>query len=391
MPDLQPQATQRNRIKLLILALEAKGGGGISGIVRLQAKQLSKTMDVTLVARSALKDRFDTFQTVEVPTLGFVSLHRIGHVFREWWASRRLIAVALSQHRERQFDVAIFHTHTLAALGARKLRKLGARTVLVAHADIRKRPAGTYDPLLTLLYRWSNPRAYKRVDRVIALSGDYATLAREDAGNYQRVRVIPCPITGPWPAVPKTQSRALKPGSPVRIGFAGRLAIEKGLETLFRSINTMRMAGLDCRLSLAGAGPLRSTLDRLSRDLGLSEAVEFLGWLSEDRLASFYDSLDLFCLPSISENQGLVAQEALLHGVPVVATKVGALPEVVRPGLDGELCEPHSVEGLVGALRTAIHRLEKGGYRVPDPRWMERFSPAGHTRAVSDLIEELVT
>lgn len=370
-----------------MVGLDADAPGSVSGIVRRQAELLAARFDVTLVARS-IPLRPETYRAVTVAAPTFHVLRRFSHVAREWVASRALVRATLALDARTPLDVVVFHTHTLAALGARALAARGTRTVLVAHSDIRKRPSGAYDPLLTRLYRWSNPAAYRRVDRVVALSRDFAEVARSDARGAGAVVEIPCPVAGPWPAVP--HRAAVEPGAALRLGFAGRLAIEKGLPFLLLAFERLAAERPGCRLLLAGDGNLRGELESRVRDRALGARVEFLGWRSGAELERFYREIDLLCLPSISENQGVAAQEALLRGVPVVASKVGGLSDSIRPGLDGELCAPADAGSLYDALRRATATLAASGYTVPDPEWMERFSPAGHLRAFGQLIEGLV-
>jgi glycosyltransferase involved in cell wall biosynthesis len=377
--------TGSQRRRVAVVGLDAAAPGSVPGIARWQAELLAEEFDVTLLARSV--PAAESYRAVSVPTPSFVGLHRFGHVARELWASRRLRSAIFAEHRARSLDVVIFHTHTLAALCGPALAAAGVRSILVAHADIRLRPAGAYDPLLTRLYRWSNPRSYRRVDRVIALSTEYARLAREGLDRPDRVRVIPCPVDGPWAG----RERPARTGvAPVRIGYAGRLSVEKGLPSLIDAIAEIARGGLELRLGIAGDGALREPLTRQALDVPPAGSVTLHGWLSGAELETFYEELDLFCQPSISETQGLAVLEALLRRVPVVASRVGGLADAIRPGLDGELCEPGDTASLVAALRRAIARLGEGGYRVPDLEWMERYSPRGHQRAVSELIRELI-
>jgi N-acetyl-alpha-D-glucosaminyl L-malate synthase BshA len=97
-------------------------------------------------------------------------------------------------------------------------------------------------------------------------------------------------------------------------------------------------------LLMIGDGPERDDAEREARDLGVSEDVKFLGRL--DSVASLLRTSDLFLLPSQSESFGLAALEAMACGVPVVATRAGGLPEVVRDGINGILEPVGSVEAM---------------------------------------------
>lgn len=223
----------------------------------------------------------------------------------------------------------------------------------------------------------------------MALCREYRELVASDVSASKCIVEIPCPVSGPWPAVQRV-SRRPPAGEPLRVGFAGRLAAEKGLDLLLDALAQLAASGVALRLDLAGDGPLRRSLEARAAESGLAASVRFLGWLERQELGDFYRSIDLFCLPSTSENQGIAAQEALLRGTPVVAARIGGLADTIRPGLDGELSAAGDSSSLAAALERARARLLAEGYRVPDPEWMERFSPDAHRRALGALIVNLV-
>lgn len=111
-------------------------------------------------------------------------------------------------------------------------------------------------------------------------------------------------------------------------------------------------AGLPCRLELVGDGPDRASTQALVRTLGLEQDVCFHG--ERDDLADLYGASDVFLLPSESESFGLAALEAMACGVPVVASEVGGIPEVVIDGETGFLAEVGDVAGMVDAVRRLL-------------------------------------
>ncbi len=100
-------------------------------------------------------------------------------------------------------------------------------------------------------------------------------------------------------------------------------------------------------LVMVGDGPDRIDAEQEARRLGVSDSVYFLGKL--DSVAPLLASADLFLLPTSSESFGLSALEALATGVPVIGARAGGLPEVVRDGVTGALCEVGDVEGMAAA------------------------------------------
>ncbi|TNF37960.1 MAG: N-acetyl-alpha-D-glucosaminyl L-malate synthase BshA [Deltaproteobacteria bacterium] len=137
--------------------------------------------------------------------------------------------------------------------------------------------------------------------------------------------------------------------------------------SVFERVNAVRPA----RLLMIGDGPDRSSVEARVRTLGLHPRVRFLGRQSE-----FVEALrecDVFLLPSRSESFGVAALEAMACGVPVVASRVGGLPEVVTPGETGELVACGDVDGMARAA------LEI----VSDPRRRERLGATAREHALT--------
>jgi glycosyltransferase involved in cell wall biosynthesis len=138
------------------------------------------------------------------------------------------------------------------------------------------------------------------------------------------------------------------PDEGVVIGYAGRLIPGKGCDDLIGALR--RDETEHCRLRIAGLGPERGRLERLSVSLAVSDRVEFVGLVTD--MSCFWAECDLAAVPSNAfvESFGLVAVEAMAGGKPVVATRNGALPEVVAEGETGTLVPPGDVPRLAAAL-----------------------------------------
>ena len=105
--------------------------------------------------------------------------------------------------------------------------------------------------------------------------------------------------------------------------------------------------GRVCFLTL-GEGELRSGLEALSAELGIAEAVRFLGWRPD--VASVIEACDIFCLPSLNEGMGKAIVEAMAMGKPVIASDVGGIPDLVVPGENGILVPPGDSDALAEAI-----------------------------------------
>jgi glycosyltransferase involved in cell wall biosynthesis len=133
------------------------------------------------------------------------------------------------------------------------------------------------------------------------------------------------------------------------VGWAGRLVPGKGVEDLIAAADVARQR-VKLRLRIAGEGPLRPRLEQQARSLGMNGVVGFEGEVVD--MASFWRSCDVGTTPSSSlpESFGMSAAEAMACGCPVVASRLGALPEVVADGQTGFLYEPRDIGALASAL-----------------------------------------
>lgn len=146
--------------------------------------------------------------------------------------------------------------------------------------------------------------------------------------------------------------------------IAARLHPEKGYEYLFQSLPELKRR-LDRRLLLlvAGKGPFEESYRQMVRSLECEDDVRFLGFRND--VADLMAAADLFVLPSVAEAFGLVLAESLYLGTPVVATRVGGIPEIVDDGVDGMLVPPADsralAEAIAGLLRDGDTRQRMAG------------------------------
>jgi glycosyltransferase involved in cell wall biosynthesis len=198
-----------------------------------------------------------------------------------------------------------------------------------------------------------------------------------EAGVYpDRLRHIPHFVDCSVPA----KHRA---GGPVV--FAGRLAPEKGVDTL---IEAAGLAGI--HLQIAGDGPERDSLVALAaeRAPGL---VRFLGRLPKAAVAELVRTAAVVAVPSRwFENQPMTVLEAFAAAVPVVASDLGGLSELIDPGVDGDLVPPDDPDGLAAALEGFLRRPQVALAMGANARAKARreFDPARHLARLTTLYEE---
>jgi glycosyltransferase involved in cell wall biosynthesis len=147
----------------------------------------------------------------------------------------------------------------------------------------------------------------------------------------------------------------------------GRLSQEKGHLLLLEAVARLAREIVDLRLTLVGDGPMRPTLERRMAELGLEKVVRITGLLGAEEVRRQLRAAQAFVLPSFTEGLPVALMEAFAQRRPVVATSVGAVSELVRPGETGWLVNPGSVEAMADALRellrTAPGRLAEMGRR----------------------------
>ncbi len=280
----------------------------------------------------------------------------------------------------RQRDIEVLHAHQYTPFFYAALARLrgACRTRLVMTEHGRHWP-----DVVSAKRRWINrlllARLAHRVNACSAFSAQ--ALARNDGFPRQSIQVIRngIDLQGFRP------SRG--PGPPDLAPLAGRRLL--GMVARFHEIKNhgLLLDGLallaetrdDVDLLLVGDGPLREHLERRTAELGLTDRVHFLG--VRDDVAAILSRLDVFVLTSRCEAAPLTVLEAMASGVPVVATRVGGVPEMIRDQVDGLLVDPDRPDELALAI---AHTLD-------DPAATDARVAHARQRVLADYtIEETV-
>jgi glycosyltransferase involved in cell wall biosynthesis len=210
-------------------------------------------------------------------------------------------------------------------------------------------------------------RVARRLSTIVTVSGSAATdIAREFRVSPSRIRMVPLGVDG---RVFRPVDGPREPGRIVAVASADSPL--KGVATLLRAVAKV---ATEREVSLTVVGQSRPSIKtrRLVRELAIRERVQFVGGIGDHEMARILGSAEIAVVPSLYEGFSLPAVEAMACGTPVVATRTGALPEVV--GTDGscaELVEPGDVEELVSAL----------GRLLDQPERRARMGEAGRRRA----------
>lgn len=223
--------------------------------------------------------------------------------------------------------------------------------------------------------------ALRRAGAVIAVSQALADKAVVIGAEPGRVHTLYNGVDGerfaPGPREAARQRLGLPAAAP-RVLYVGNLKRNKGCIDLLEAFPALLAACPQARLVYVGDGECRDQLQRRAAALGLQERVDLRGEVAHAALGDWFRAADLLCLPSYNEGVPNVVLEAMSCGIPVVATRVGGIPEVV-PEHAGILVSPRAGEELAAALLDASRRAWDGA-RI-----------AGHARGFrwDDNIERL--
>jgi L-malate glycosyltransferase len=260
----------------------------------------------------------------EFPVRGFANLAAVGQLlaFASWC---------------RSIDAAIVHTCDLYA-NIFGLPGAALAGVPVRIANRREILTGDKSPAKLRAQRL----AYRAAHAVVANSSAARDQLEREGVPADRLRLIANGLDAARfaPATPRPHIR--------RIVMVANLRPEKGQDTLLAAAPRILERYPDASFTFVGEGPRRGALETLTRALGVTERVRFLG---ESRdVAPILAGHDLFVLPSRSEAFPNALIEAMATALPVVATDVGGIPEVVRPGINGRLVPPDDAGALADAV-----------------------------------------
>jgi glycosyltransferase involved in cell wall biosynthesis len=166
---------------------------------------------------------------------------------------------------------------------------------------------------------------------------------------WHKVHVVHCGLDRDFHDVP-----AVAPPQAPRLVCVGRLCEQKGQLLLLEAAQRLAVAGVDFELVFAGDGEMRSQVERLIAEFGLSRRVRITGWISGEAVRSEILAARALVLPSFAEGLPVVLMEAMALRRPVLTTCIAGIPELVRPGENGWLVPAGAVEELTEAMRQVL-------------------------------------
>jgi glycosyltransferase involved in cell wall biosynthesis len=265
--------------------------------------------------------------------------------------------LAYPPYANTTFDFLHTHHWTSAApelLERRRYRSLHLHTPHLLVAE-KLRLLGLPDNPRALVIEQS---ALAMADRIIAVSRSEAEVVSKHYGvSEERVAVIPNGVSREFLAnsVDGVRLAERLGSSPLRLVSVGRLARQKGVDILVRAVALALARGLDVRCTVIG-GPYHSEPDELpnlielASKLGVSDHVEFVGQRTTLAVVEMLLASSVYVQPTRYESQGLAILEAMAVGLPVITTRLAAVSEYLRDGVNGILVDPECPEATVEAL-----------------------------------------
>ncbi len=363
-------------------------GGPALHVAYLSAGLRERGYDTTLVAGSLARGE-DSMEFV-ADELG-VKVERLPGLRRDISPIRDVVAVFRLAQLIKRERPTILHTHTAKAGAVGRMAALvagDARPPIVVHTFHGHVLRGYFGPLRTLGFRLLERWLARGTTALVAVSPEVRDdLVRLGVAPREKFTVVRLGIELEQRLGGRNgrdETRRVLGIAPERftVGWIGRMTGVKRTGDVLLAFKELRERGVDACLCMVGDGPERDQVEQRAHDLGIMRDTLFLGY--QEDVAPFYAAFDAMILPSGNEGTPVSAIESLAAGRPVVATRVGGVPDVVRDGEDGFLVEL----GDVGELAGALARLAE------DPELRGRMGEAGRARvlpryAVQRLVDDV--
>lgn len=327
-------------MKVLHVITGIDRGGAENHLLDLVSHQRASGMEVVVAYL-----RGKGYWAATLRELG-VAVHDLGLKF---YGDLRPLAKLRRIIKGAEFDLIHAHLPPAELYSRLALLGLGVPLVISKHNEER-----FYDgPAQKVVGRWVG----KRARCVIAIS-DAVKRFMSGAGlglDPRKFETIHYGIdAAPFAKVPRDEVAALRdewriPAGALVVGFVGRLVAQKDIGTLLRGFARFSASDENARLVIVGEGALEASLRQLAEELGMAGRIVWAGFRSD--IHRVMSAFDIFALTSTYEGLGLVLLEAMASQRPVVATRVGAIPEVVIDGRTGVLVGSGNPDELAAALQ----------------------------------------
>lgn len=372
-------------IRVLRVIARLNMGGPAIHVANLAAGLETRGYHTTLVAGSLARGEDSMAFLAERLGVTVVSVEELQREVSVLHDARSVLRVAELIRDERPH---VLHTHTAKAgaiARAAALLAVGARPPVVLHTFHGHVLKGYFDAGRTAFFRQVERTLARASDVLVAVSpevrDELVELGVAPLEKFVVIRLgIPLEERLGDPTADSDYRRLYGiPKDAFVVGWVGRMTGIKDTGAVVDIVRAVRERGVNAVLCMVGDGPDREGLEQLAHKLGIARYCYFVGYQSD--VAGYYRLFDAFLLPSVNEGTPVSAIESLASGTPVVANRVGGVPDVVRDGVDGFLVEPGDVDAAAARLAEL----------AADPALRSRLGESGRARVLERYsVERLV-
>jgi glycosyltransferase involved in cell wall biosynthesis len=352
-----------NKPHVAITCPDCGGAGSVASVACHHARELALYFEITLISDTLPSEKVNNVDYVKSAHHQYSYLRRYSHVLNEYSFVRSVRRQLEKIHKKNPIDMVMCHGHALAALAADYLKnRYKIPYVLIAHGDVFDRPRGTYDWRLTAFYRAVTPSAYRNADLVIALSPYMASCALKQGASPDAVHNVPNGIEsddiGVNPKLLQQKPVDIAFKKHLNLLFVGSLNKIKGIDILIDACKILHQKDVKFKLRIIGKGCLDGQIRNDIKRACMSSQICLQGAVQRLLLGDYYCESDIVCVPSINDPLPTVVLEALVSGVPVIASDTGGIPYMINNGFNGILIPPGNPEALANAVEI-LYRYPK--------------------------------
>jgi glycosyltransferase involved in cell wall biosynthesis len=260
----------------------------------------------------------------------------------------------------RAFDAAGLPYETISPLGEwdiftkrglRALAKKHQADAMICHGNRAVSLAlGAHIPVIGVAHNYKLKKRFPKCDAVFCITKDlieecvHLNIPREKLHHIPNMTRLPAPTPRQW-------------RTPPTIGTMGRFVEKKGMDIFIAALGALHDKGVPFKALIGGDGALAPALQAQAKSLGVTEQIEFIGWVKDK--ANFFAQLDIFVLPSQHEPFGIVLIEAMAAGLPVVTTDTEGPCEIITQHHDAIMVEKAKPYAMAAALGELIETPER--------------------------------